>query len=215
MVNTVAKRGGRLVAANTDGAGMASHLKEAFGSLTGKRFLLLGAGGAAASIADALRGQTGGIVIAARSEEKARRLRDFLELPAAETAALDDVDRVIAGVDCVINTTPVGRSGPLEAFSALASTDLPAEENAVRSESILAGLPRPIAFASTLYRPEKELLLRQAQARGHRVVNGLGMWLYQAALAAKELFFPERLDGVPLPRIAAALGEGLESHASR
>lgn len=215
VVNTVAKKNGGWVCANTDGEGMHHNLLEAFGSLDGKTFLLLGAGGAATTISDCLVQRAGKIMLAARNVEQAVRLKQSLEQSHVgkkiEALPLERVPEVIGEADCVINTTPVGRQGPLESFSSLVSTDICAEENIALSNKLIESLSHPICFASTLYRPEKELLLQQAERHGHRVVNGLGMWLYQAAVAARDVFFPDELSGVPLPRIAAALREGLSA----
>lgn len=213
--NTLARRGGRTVSANTDGEGMRLHLEESFGPLAGRAILIVGAGGAATGIVDALAASAGRIVIANRTEAKAAALAAFAlrNHPAAKISAvsLAGLGAALAGAEVVVNTTSVGRQGPLEGFSALCPTELSPADNAAASALLLDGLKRPIAFASTLYRPERELLLRQAEERGHRVANGLGMWLYQAAAAAKDLLFPDELATVPVGRVAAALRAALEA----
>lgn len=212
VINTIGKKNGALACFNTDGVGMYHNLMEAFGECSGKSFLILGSGGAAATIADELIQHARKIIIAARntvaSASLHRLLMRYHPQKLIETISLEEVPHVIGGVDCVINTTPVGRQGPFEQFSALVSTDIAATENVAASIEIIKALPPSVCFASTLYRPDKELLLQQAEQRGHRVVNGQGMWLYQAAVAAQE-FFPEALSTIPVSHIASALREGM------
>lgn len=218
VINTISKIGGQLACFNTDGMGMYHNCTEAFGSLVGKSFLILGSGGAAATISDEMIQHARKLVIAARNAAAAGALQRLLmqhnqgAQKTIEIVSLEQIPVVIGDADCVINTTPVGRQGALEQFSALASTDVSAEENAARSREMIETLPSSVCFASTLYRPDKELLLRQAEQHGHRVVNGLGMWLYQAAVAAQDLFFPEALSRVAVSRIAAVLREGLAAY---
>jgi len=213
VANTVVKKKGRFFCENTDGEGMYHNLLEAFGPLKGKTFLIVGAGGAATTISDRLIQTAGRIVIANRTLKKAHLLKQLLNEnhngKTVEVVSMGDIPRVIQEVDCVINTTPVGREGPLASFSSLSQTDVSADENNKASEEMINTLSRPIWFASTLYRPEKELLLRQAEKGGHRIVNGLGMWCYQAACAAKEFFFLDELLSVPLHEIATLFREGL------
>ncbi len=215
VVNTVAKKNGGLVCVNTDGEGMHHNLLEAFGSLDGMTYLILGAGGAATTISDCLIQRAGRIILAARNMEQALRLKQLLERlhpsKAIDALPIERVSEVIGQADCVVNTTPVGRHGPLKSFSGLVSTNMYAEENTALSNRLIEGLSHPICFASTLYQPEREILLQQAEWHGHRAVNGLGMWLYQAAVAARDFFFPDELSGTPMPRIAAALREGLNA----
>jgi shikimate dehydrogenase len=217
--NTVAKRNGRMFCWNTDGLGMCLNLAEAFGPVEGKTYLILGAGRAASSISDALVERAGQILVATRELARALELKRWLGRhhsdAAVDTLLITDVRKVVSEVDCVINTTPVGREGQFEAFSSLVSTDMSSEKNTLLSEEIIGGLTRPVCFASTLYRPERELLLRQAERHSHPVVNGLGMWLYQAAVAAQDAFFPEALSGVPVSRLAEVLGQGLSVGGAR
>jgi shikimate dehydrogenase len=208
--NTVYRgRDGKLRCANTDGEGMRQNLLQAFGVADGRRILLLGAGGAAASIGFALGQRARKVWIANRTRAKAQVLAQSI---GAEALSIAGVGVALAQAELVINTTSVGRQGPLEGFSALASTSGTPEENAAASKALIDSLQGRVDFASTLYVPEKELLLRQAETAGHRVVNGLGMWLFQAAIAAKELFFSAELAKVPLAEVAKRLREGLEAH---
>lgn len=210
--NTVVKSTDGFLCANTDGQGMRDNLSEAFGSLEKRVFLIVGAGAAAMSIGESLIPDAQKIFLTNRTIEKAHALCDFLHQhhrdKAVEVIPLNRLDSILNQVDCIINATPVGREGPWEGFSSIAPTHGGADQNNRISESLIRRISRPIGFASTLYLPERERLLQQALDAGHPVVNGLGMWLYQAARAAQQFFFPEELGKVPLRRIVELMKEG-------
>ena len=213
VANTVGRRNGAFFCTNTDGDGMYDNLREAFGNIDGLAILIIGAGGAATTIGDRVIPVARRLILANRTAERPQRLKQLLERnhpgKQVQAIAISDIASVIAEIDLVINTTPVGREGPFERFSALVSTAMAAEENQRASERIIGRLRSPIRFASVLYRPAREVMLQQAEKYGHRVANGLGMWIYQAAVAAKECFFPDELQTTSLRTIAAVMRESL------
>jgi shikimate dehydrogenase len=217
--NTVTKPGETVCCVNTDGLGMRHNLIEYFGPIDGKTVLIIGAGNSAASISDALAGVVGPIMFTSRSLEKSQARESWLKTnhgdAAIDSFPFEDIGTAIAKADIVINTTPVGRDGNFGGFSCLANTNISQEENCNLSIKILDSLDRKISFASTLYFPECEPLLQQAETRGHKVVNGLGMWLFQAAVAAKDHFFKEALTDVSHSNVASIMREGLrrKTHA--
>jgi shikimate dehydrogenase len=171
-VNTVVIEGTRLRGFNTDGPGMIEACREAGIALDDRRVLLLGAGGAAASIAAALcDAGVGGLHIVNRNPEHAAALAEKLrgagkgaEIEVHPTGALDGSVRA----PIMVNTTPLGMEDgdPLP---------IPAEY-----------LERDTAVVDAVYRPGAETeLVRQARARGATVVAGQRMLLYQGVLAQR------------------------------
>ncbi len=171
-VNTVVIDGPTLRGHNTDGPGMVEACKEAGITLKDRRVLLLGSGGAAASIAAAFCDEgIGGLHIVNRNPENAGTLADKLrgagkkvEIEVHPTAALDGAVRA----PIIVNTTPLGmRDGdPLP---------LPPDY-----------LDANTALVDAAYRPGAETaLVRQARERGATVVTGQRMLLYQGVLAQR------------------------------
>jgi len=162
-VNTIVVENGKLAGFNTDGFGFIENLRGAVPAFDAKAgpAVVLGAGGAARAIVDALA--TAGapeIRLANRSLDRARDLaRDLggaIELVPWErrAAALD-------GAALVVNATSLGmnENPPLDLD--------------------LARLPKTALVNDIVYAPLETALLKAARARGNRVVDGLGMLLHQ------------------------------------
>jgi shikimate dehydrogenase len=155
-VNTVtATPGGRLRGDSTDGEGFVRALRAAGHDPAGQQVLLLGAGGAARSVALALHRAGATVQVAARRPEAAAAV------PAAAPVAWDDRDAVAATVDVVVNATPIGMAG---------DTAMPVTPAA------------GVVVADLVYHPLDTALLRAARADGCPTVDGLGMLVHQAAL---------------------------------
>jgi shikimate dehydrogenase len=171
-VNTVVIEGSTLRGYNTDGGGMVMACREAGIKLSGRRVLLLGAGGAAAAISVAFGGAgIGKLHIANRSVEHAVELRNKLRqagMEKVEVYPLDALDEAVLETEIIVNATSLGM-----------------EE----------GDPLPIpawyvedgkAVCDAVYRPDAETsLIRLARERGARVATGERMLLYQGVLAQK------------------------------
>lgn len=169
-VNTVVIEDGILRSYNTDGGGMVLACREAGMELSGRRALILGAGGAAAAIAIAFGDAgIGELHIANRSTEHAAELRDKLRAAGMENVEihpLDTLDKAVSNAEVIVNTTPLGmRDGdPLP---------LPVER-----------LAEGAVLCDAVYRPGTETaLVRLGRERGVRVVAGGRMLLYQGVLA--------------------------------
>ena len=153
---------------NTDGVGLIRDIVHNLGvELTGKRILLLGAGGAAQGvIAPLLEHEPGILTIANRTVEKALRLAEtFRHKPAAASSVLSGLpfDELKGHhFDIVINATSTSLQGemptlPDDAFAG----------GALAYDMMYGAVPTPfLAFAG---------------ARGARVADGLGMLVEQAA----------------------------------
>ena len=160
-VNCIARDGDRLVGHSTDGAGLVDSLRSDDGiALSGRRVVLLGAGGAGRAVARAI-GAEGAVVVvvnrsAARGAEAAR-----LAGPLASVGTVAEV----ADADVVINATPLGMGE---------DDRLPLDASLLGSGQVVVDL---------VYHPAVTPLLAAAAAAGARPVGGLGMLVHQAAHA--------------------------------
>ena len=171
-VNTVVNRDGTLIGYNTDGKGFFKSLPSF--KISGKRMVLLGAGGAAKAIlAQAILDGVSQVSVFVRSAS-IEKTRPYLEKLQNETGfkadlfALEDVSELQARItdsDLLVNATSVGMDG--------VSLPIPT--------SVL--LPEKLLVADVIYQPFETPFLKWARNQGNHAVNGLGMLLYQAAEA--------------------------------
>jgi len=169
-VNTViVEADGRLLGTNTDGRGYVRSLVEETGvDLAAQRVLILGAGGAARAVAVSLaRCGASRIAIANRTPEKAVELAAHVA-PYADAWAVppERLADAVREATLLVNTTSVGMAPCVD------ETPLPPE-----------WLHDGLLVSDLVYRPLKTRLLREAEARGLITHGGLGMLVYQGALA--------------------------------
>jgi shikimate dehydrogenase len=167
-LNTVVIENSGLRGFNTDGGGMVMACQEAGIELSGRRVLLLGAGGTAAAIAVAFgKAGVGELHIANRSVEHAAHLRDKLHGTNIEGLAVHHLD-ALPDAEIVINTTPLGMKE---------QDPMPVPADYVREGR---------AFCDAVYRSGTQTpLVRLCRERGVPVVAGDRMLLYQGVLAQK------------------------------
>jgi shikimate dehydrogenase len=156
--NTIINRGGRLVGYNTDGIGALKALEERT-ELSGKRCIIVGAGGAARAIAYVLREKGIELTVANRSVERGRSLCRAL---GCRFINLEELSREKA--DILINTTPVGME------PGYGSCLVP--ERALRDDMVVMDI---------VYNPLETRLLTMARSRGCIIIDGLAMFVYQGA----------------------------------
>ncbi|RAV01682.1 shikimate dehydrogenase [Paenibacillus sp. YN15] len=170
-VNTIVNDNGVLTGYNTDGIGYVRSLKEETGvSLAGKEVLLLGAGGAARGIVYALAKEgVGRIVIANRTEERARELaRDMAAYVPAEGIGIREIGGFMDRTELVINTTAAGMHPNVD--------ELPMDLDP-------SLLHRELMVSDLVYNPRITALLKHAAETGAQIHSGLGMFIYQGAYA--------------------------------
>ena len=180
---------GRIEGRNTDMTGLMESVMESMGRLEGQTVILLGAGGAARGAVLALDGLGAAKVhILNRHADKAVMLARSLQ-PLVSCALLpggfEDWGNAAGHAGLLINTTSAGMKG-----HAVLSLDL-------------AVLPGRATVLDIVYNPLGTQLLKDARARGHAVIDGLGMLMHQAA-PSFEAFF-----GVK-PKVTAGLRAHLE-----
>jgi len=175
--NTLTFNGaGSVRAHNTDYAGALDALTTAMGcsrtDLRDAEVAVLGAGGAGRAIVAGLRDCGCRVIIYNRTAERAKQLADEFGCTAAPLEA-----RVRPGTKIVVNTTSIGM------HPNVGDTPLPADR--LR--------PGMVVF-DTVYNPIETRLLREAKQVGCRTVDGVAMFVNQAA-AQFELW-----TGKPAPR---------------
>jgi shikimate dehydrogenase len=164
-VNTVSWDGEELVGSSTDGAGFVASLVEAGIDVEGSRVAVIGAGGAARSVIDALgRAGTRDITVLNRSEENAERAAQLAT--AASVGIVSDVTRA----DIVVNATSVG----MGVDPSTATND----DHACDVALLHAGQ----VVVDLVYHPVRTAWLTAADELGARTIDGLGMLVHQAAL---------------------------------
>jgi len=180
-VNTIVNENGKLTGYNTDGIGYVRSLKEeAVPQLEGKRIAVLGAGGAARGVIYALAlEKPEQISILNRTADRALTLATDLRshgLGDISGNGMQDAQAVLATADIVINTTAAGMHPHVD--------DVPVDPAWIREGAAVSDL---------IYNPLETRLLRESRLRGCTVHGGLGMFVYQGAVAFEHWL------GIPAP----------------
>lgn len=173
-VNTVYIKDDRLIGANTDGKGFLRALSDdAQLNPAGKKFMVLGAGGAARAITVelALAGAAE-IVIVNRSEARGQELVALLLKHSGAKAsyqAWTDNLSVPETIDVLVNATSIGLYPDV--------TDRPS----LNYETIRPGM----VVCDVIPNPPQTRFLDATRERGAVTLDGLGMLVYQGAIAFK------------------------------
>lgn len=171
-VNTVINEDGRLFGFGTDGPGALKSFLDAGIKLEGKSVLILGAGGVSRAIAFTLArfAPLDRMVILDINEPVMLALADDLRAGTTvpiETAYLDNsaIAKKVPAADIIINCTPVGMHPKVDASL------VPAEL-----------FNKYQVVFDVVYTPIQTRLLREAEAKGCRVISGVEMFINQAVL---------------------------------
>jgi len=171
-VNCVVRHDGRLIGENTDGKGFVESLRTLMDPAK-KHVVMFGAGGAARAIAVEM-GLAGASAItivnrsAARGEELAKLLENVIESEITFVPWKGNYD-VPEGTDVVINATSIGLFPDVNARVAL------------NVETLKANM----VVADVIPNPPKTRLVRDAAARGCKVIDGLGMLVNQGVIGIR------------------------------
>jgi shikimate dehydrogenase len=158
-VNTVVLRDGRAVGHNTDTTGFARAVQTGLPDVALDRVVLIGAGGAGAACAHALRA-LGTRHIDVFDREPARAAALARQLGASAGGSLD---AALSTADGLVHATPTG-------MNAHPGLPLPADL-----------LDPRLWVADVVYRPLNTALVQTARDRGCRVLDGGRMAVFQAA----------------------------------
>jgi shikimate dehydrogenase len=168
-VNTIKNDSGKLKGFSTDGIGALNALRKNGVSLSGKKLVLFGAGGAARVVAFALAKEVGEVIILNRTPEKTATLsKELVRLHNKKVTSGPLTTKLIKesleNADILINATSVGMKQNLEL-------------SLVNSE-----LLRPdLTVMDIVYNPLETKLAKEAKAMGAKVISGLEMLIYQGA----------------------------------
>ncbi len=171
-VNCAVRHGDQFIGENTDGKGFLKSLTEVIDP-RGKRVVLFGAGGAARAIGVelALAGVKD-IVVLNRSIGRGKALEELLREETRTLAtfvAWAGPYAVPEDIDIVINATSIGLFPDITA----------------QPEIVLNTLTRGMVVADVIPNPPRTLFLRNAEAHGCTVLDGLGMLINQGVLGIK------------------------------
>jgi len=150
---------GRLAGYSTDGAGFVASLRDAGVDPAGLKVAVLGAGGAARSVVDALaRSGAERIAVVNRSADRAD-----VAARLGGGRGVVGVSGDIAAADLVVNATSIG----------MGTDAAPCDLGLIHAGQVIADL---------VYHPLETTLIAAARRRGAQVIDGLGMLVHQAAI---------------------------------
>jgi len=160
-INTIVNQGGKLIGYNTDCDGALEALEEKM-NLSGKRVVLLGAGGAARAIGFGLKERDCQLIIANRSRDRGEALGRELKCQFIPVSSLVKIKAGQLEADVVINATSLGM--------------VPRERETPIPKKLLR---RGMMVMDIVYEPLQTKLLREAKEKGCLTINGLEMLVRQ------------------------------------
>jgi shikimate dehydrogenase len=171
-VNCAVRRGDKFIGENTDGKGFLQSLREVADPL-GKTVAMFGAGGAARAIGVELAfAGARRIIVVNRDEGRGRILVDLINSKtktSAELVVSRAAYQIPAAVEIVVNATSVGLYPNVDA----------------RIDLDVESLRPSLVVADVIPNPPRTRLIREAEARGCRVLDGLGMIVNQGVIGVK------------------------------
>ena len=173
-------RDGKLYGYNTDADGFCMALTKAGIEIENSRILIIGAGGVVRpTLIRLIDNKPKSITVVNRTKSKVKMLaEDILKSTGFEVNT--EIDKL--EFDIVINTTSAG---------------MEPQENVMPIDNIeeindLSFINENTAAVDMIYNPDKTLFLQEAEKRGAKILNGLGMLIYQGIIAY-ELFTDTKL----------------------
>ena len=174
-VNCAVRRGDKFIGENTDGVGFMESLRGVV-DVRGKSLVVFGAGGAARAIAvEAALAGAAQIRIVNRGETRGRELAGLIatKTPAkAEFTLWSETYRVRATEDVLVNATSIGLFPDVEG----------------RLDIDLDGAKPDAVVADVIPNPPRTLFIRDAEQRGFRALDGLGMLVNQGVVSIRHWF---------------------------
>jgi shikimate dehydrogenase len=171
-VNCAVLRNGKFIGENTDGKGFLQSLQEVIDP-KGKTVIMFGAGGAARAIGVelALAGAKR-IIIVNRDPKRGQTLVDLLNSKTkvkAELTVWNKTYTVPGEADILVNATSIGLFPDVDA-----KLDVDA-----------SSFQKTLVVADVIPNPPRTHLIRDAEQRGCRVIDGLGMLVNQGVIGVK------------------------------
>jgi shikimate dehydrogenase len=198
-VNTVHVRDGGLMGYNTDGRGLLESLREEAGfTPEGRRIVIVGSGGASASVLAALvLERAAHVTVISRDPAHAEDLVSRMRVHARDTemvamASGPENAPYVEAADVLVNATPLGMH---------AGDDLPVRPDWLRRGQIVSDM---------VYRPLTTALLEAAARAGAKPVAGIGMLVAQGAIAM-EIWKSDSTISAPRDVMRAACEAAIEA----
>jgi shikimate dehydrogenase len=171
-VNCVVRRGGSYVGENTDGKGFLASLSEIVDP-AGRRIVMFGAGGAARAVGVelALAGAAA-ITVVNRDPTRGKAVVDLINARTRTRADLvtwASRYRIPEGTDIVVNATSIGLFPDVDAM-------LDVDTETLKPDMVVADI---------IPNPPRTRLLADAEKRGCRTIDGLGMLVNQGVIGVK------------------------------
>jgi shikimate dehydrogenase len=167
-VNTVVNKNGKLIGYNTDGKGFLLGLEEKISRpISELNILLIGAGGAARSIAYALlKEHPKHLYIANRSEDRLMQLIKDLNDTRVEPLSLAKAESELGRFNVLINTTNAGMYPNIDT--------MPMRLDQLNNDAVVCDI---------VYNPLQTKWLQAAKNKGAVTDNGVSMLVMQGAMA--------------------------------
>lgn len=177
---------GRIIGHNTDGTGMMQNIRNHGEKIEDKTITVVGPGGAGSAVLvqAALDGAKRVHVFAREGSPSYVRSTILLPRVQEKTGAemilhafenKEEMKEAIAESDILINATPVGMGDS-------------AGQTSVPAELIKEGM----VVADTVYHPRTTQILKDAKAKGCKVIGGIGMMIEQAA-SGEEIWYGAKM----------------------
>ncbi len=169
-VNCIVKNKNKLIGYNTDWYGFSKLINNNKVDIQNKEVIVIGAGGVSrAVIFSLIQMRVKKIKIFNRSIIKAKKLENNI----IKSFHLDEINDSIKDDSIIINCTSIG----------MINNDLPILDKLISANQTII---------DTIYNPYKTELLKLAQSKGAKIVNGMDMFIYQA-IASLELWLNDSI----------------------
>ncbi|MEJ8553645.1 shikimate dehydrogenase [Tepidibacter sp. Z1-5] len=167
-VNTIKNDNGRLIGYNTDGMGFVNSVLGKGYKIEGKNVMILGAGGAARSIAvEIANNRAKSIEIRNRSIDKANNISNTIKenfKSSVKTGNINITKEDLENIDILINTTSLGLSPKVD--------QIPIDETIKVDKDILV--------CDIVYNPKETRFLKWAKENNLDTLGGIDMLINQA-----------------------------------
>jgi len=180
-VNTIVNEEGNLIGYTTDGIGALNALRYKGVDLSGRKIVVLGAGGASRSVSFTLADEAEELVILNRTFQRAKKLVDDISNLLGDSAKIragrlsnGTLKKELEDADIVVNATSVGMNPQ--------NTETPVDRGLLHHGIVVFDL---------VYEPLETRLLREARRVGAETVDGLAMLVHQGA-ASFEIWTGEK-----------------------
>jgi shikimate dehydrogenase len=164
--NGVRRLDGSLVGFNTDASGFISAVETMGISISGRRAVVIGAGGAARAVVWALLDSGAeSVFVANRTPERAHELATAMSrFGTVVPGSLDELAGALESAEMAVNATTVGMTSDSTPFN-------------------VSSLPDDALVFDLVYVPADTPLVRAARAHGLKVCNGMEMLVRQGEIA--------------------------------